>query len=61
MMTKWEYAVIPLLKGMRDTGLKTQEDLLEKYGLDGWELVSTAVLMIPHNLEIIAYLKREKK
>jgi hypothetical protein len=35
-MTKWEYVSIALVKGIKDAGVKTQEDLLNKYGLDGW-------------------------
>jgi hypothetical protein len=33
------------------------KNLLDKYGLEGWELVS----VVQAGLEIIAYFKREKK
>jgi hypothetical protein len=55
-LTKWEYAAIPLVTAS-GTGYKTQKELLDKYGLEGWELVSTIEL----GLELFAYLKREKK
>jgi hypothetical protein len=55
-MTKWEYAVIPLVSAS-GVGHSKQKEELDKYGLEGWELVS----MIELGLELIAYLKREKK
>ena len=58
-MTKWEYVSIALVKGIIDAGVKTQEDLLNKYGLDGWELVSIVALQINQSFEVVAYLKRE--
>ena len=60
-MTKWEYVSIALVKGIIDAGVKTQEDLLNKYGLDGWELVSIVALQINQSFEVVAYLKRELK
>ena len=50
---------IALVKGILDAGVKTQEDLLNKYGLDGWELVSIVALQINQSFEVVAYLKRE--
>ena len=58
-MTKWEYVSIALVKGIIDAGVKTQEDLLNKYGLDGWELVAIVALQINQSFEVVAYLKRE--
>lgn len=58
-MTKWEYVSIALVKGILDAGVKTQEDLLNKYGLEGWELVSIVALQINQSFEVVAYLKRE--
>ena len=58
-MTKWEYVSIALVKGILDAGVKTQEELLNKYGLDGWELVSIVALQINQSFEVVAYLKRE--
>ena len=58
-MTKWEYVSIALVKGLLESGVKTQEDLLNKYGLDGWELVSIVALQINQSFEVVAYLKRE--
>ncbi len=58
-MTKWEYVSIALVKGIIEAGVKTQEDLLNKYGLDGWELVSIVALQINQSFEVVAYLKRE--
>jgi hypothetical protein len=58
-MTKWEYVSIALVKGIIDAGVKTQENLLNKYGLDGWELVSIVALQINQSFEVVAYLKRE--
>jgi hypothetical protein len=58
-MTKWKYVSIALVKGILDAGVKTQEELLNKYGLDGWELVSIVALQINQSFEVVAYLKRE--
>ena len=58
-MTKWEYVSIALVKGILDAGVKTQEELLNKYGLDGWELVSFVALQINQSFEVVAYLKRQ--
>ena len=58
-MTKWEYVSIALVKGILEFGVKTQEELLNKYGLDGWELVSIVALQINQSFEVVAYLKRE--
>ena len=58
-MTKWEYVSIVLVKGIIDAGVKTQEDLLNKYGLDGWELVAIVALQINQSFDVVAYLKRE--
>ena len=58
-MTKWEYVSIALVKGLLESGVKTQEDLLNKYGLDGWELVSIVALQINQSFEVVAYLKRQ--
>lgn len=58
-MTKWEYVSIALVKGILDAGVKTQEELLNKYGSDGWELVSIVALQINQSFEVVAYLKRE--
>ena len=58
-MTKWEYISIALVKGILDAGVKTQEELLNKYGFDGWELVSIVALQINQSFEVVAYLKRQ--
>ena len=58
-MTKWEYISIALVKGILDAGVKTQEELLNKYGSDGWELVSIVALQINQSFEVVAYLKRQ--
>jgi hypothetical protein len=60
-MTKWEYVSIALVKGIIDAGVKTQEELLNKYGSDGWELVSIVALQINQSFEVVAYLKRESR
>jgi hypothetical protein len=60
-MTRWEYVSIGLVKGILDAGVKTQEELLNKYGSDGWELVSIVALQINQSFEVVAYLKRESK
>ena len=58
-MTRWEYVSIALVKGIKDAGVKTQEELLNKYGSDGWELVSIVTLQINQSFEVVAYLKRQ--
>lgn len=60
-LAKWEYAAIPLITKMRKMGYDTQKQLLDKYGLEGWELVSTVALVVPEGFDMVAYLKREKK
>ncbi len=55
-MPKWEYASIALVKGQKDVGLSTDKQLLDKYGLEGWELVT----IVPALGDLVAYLKREK-
>jgi hypothetical protein len=60
-LAKWEYAVIPLVTEMRELGYVTQKQMLDKYGLEGWELVSTVTLEVEKGFDILAYLKREKK
>ncbi len=60
-MTRWEYVSIALVKGILDAGVKTQEELLNKYGSDGWELVSIVALQINQSFEVVAYLKRESR
>ena len=47
------------MKGILEAGVKTQEELLNKYGLDGWELVSIVALQINQSFEVVAYLKRQ--
>ena len=58
-MTKWEYAAFPLITGMKDTGVSTQKQLLDRYGLEGWELVSVVALKVKEGLDLVAYLKRQ--
>jgi hypothetical protein len=60
-VTRWEYVSIALVKGVLDAGVKTQEELLNKYGSDGWELVSIVALQINQSFEVVAYLKRESR
>ena len=55
-MPKWEYATVALIKGASDAGVSTGTELLDKYGLEGWELVA----VVPEIGDLIAYLKREK-
>jgi hypothetical protein len=50
-----------MAKGILDAGVKTQEELLNKYGSDGWELVSIVALQINQSFEVVAYLKRESR
>ncbi len=55
-MPKWEYASIALVKAQKDMGLSTDKQVLDKYGAEGWELV-TIVMALG---DLIAYMKREK-
>jgi hypothetical protein len=59
-MPQWEYTVIGLISGMKDAGVSTQKELLDKYGLEGWELVTVSALSTKQGPDLIAYLKREK-
>ncbi|GLU47202.1 hypothetical protein Nans01_15530 [Nocardiopsis ansamitocini] len=57
LMTKWEYATVPLLS-------HATKQILDNWGEDGWELVSVipgpSVDGDPRNQQLVAYLKREK-
>ena len=48
-MTKWEYATAPVL-------IHATQQILNNWGLDGWELVQVVPGMNPENL--VAYFKR---
>ena len=77
VVTNWEYAVIPLITGLREAGamakslptpfgriiksIDTQKELLNKLGAEGWELVSTTLFEYQGNVDVMAYFKREKK
>jgi hypothetical protein len=60
-MPIWEYTVVGLISGMRDAGVSTQKELLDRYGLDGWELVTVSTLSTKQGTDLIAYMKREKQ
>jgi hypothetical protein len=53
-VVKWEYTSIALVKGQKDAGLTTDVQLLNKYGSEGWELVSVVYARV----DLIAYFKR---
>ena len=59
-MPKWEYMSIGLFNEQRTTGLTGDKQVLDKYGLEGWELVTIIKLETTKGLELVAYLKREK-
>ncbi|GAB3593123.1 hypothetical protein GCM10027580_10760 [Corynebacterium faecale] len=50
LMTKWEYATVPLIT-------HATKQILDTWGEDGWELVTVMPGMNPENL--VAYMKRE--
>ena len=52
VMTKWEYATIPLI-------IHATKQILDQWGEDGWELVQ--VVPGPDGNGLVAYLKREKQ
>jgi hypothetical protein len=52
MHTKWEYATVPLL-------VHATKQILDNWGLDGWELVT--VIPGPNPEQLVAYLKRPKE
>ncbi|WP_105548513.1 hypothetical protein [Arthrobacter sp. MYb227] len=51
VMTKWEYATLPLI-------IHATKQILDQWGDDGWELV--AVVPGPNGNAPVAYLKRPK-
>ena len=51
VMTKWEYATVPLLT-------HATKQILDQWGEDGWELVT--VLPGPTGEQLVAYMKRPK-
>lgn len=62
-MKKWEYKIIPILTELREERRPLREgvkELLDKHGSEGWELVSTTFFTHQDQIDIIAYLKREK-
>lgn len=59
-MPKWEYESVTILKEQMVTGLRSDIDMLNQRGQDGWELVS----MVPVYKEgrfadLIAFFKRQ--
>lgn len=48
-MTKWEYVTVPVL-------IHSTKQILDNWGVDGWELVQVAPGPNPENL--VAYFKR---
>jgi hypothetical protein len=67
-MTKWEYENILMLREMKRTGLLPKQ-ILDKYGLEGWELVAVVRVESPTGMsgqslgegEVGYWLKREKR
>jgi hypothetical protein len=49
LMTKWEYATVPLL-------VHATKQILDNWGSDGWELVS--LVPGPNSEQLVAYMKR---
>jgi hypothetical protein len=49
LMTKWEYATVPLL-------VHATKQILDNWGGDGWELV--AIVPGPNSEQLVAYMKR---
>ena len=72
---KWEYKIIPILTELKQERAKekqlpkplkgiifspiSQEELLNQYGSEGWELVSVLFLKNQNRIEFLAYLKRQ--
>ena len=52
VMTKWEYATLPLI-------IHATKQILDQWGEDGWELVT--VIAGPDGNAPVAYLKRPKQ
>lgn len=49
LMTKWEYATVPVL-------IHATKQILDTWGADGWELVQ--VMPGPNPQNLVAYFKR---
>jgi hypothetical protein len=60
-MTKWEYMAIALFEECKKAGTTDQKKVLDKYGDEGWELVSVSAIGIKNRFDIVAYFKREKE
>ena len=56
---KWEYASVALVQEQRNTRLKGDKEVLNKYGLEGWELVSVFPVQTTKGLDAVAYFKRQ--
>ncbi|HRL50482.1 MAG TPA: hypothetical protein PLK46_13645 [Propioniciclava sp.] len=48
-MTKWEYATAPVL-------VHSTKQILDNWGMDGWELVT--IIPGPNPQNLVAYFKR---
>jgi hypothetical protein len=59
-LPKWEYESVTLIQEQKITGLRGDVAVLNKYGSEGWELVS--VIPIQNNrgfIDAIAFFKRQ--
>ena len=69
MNTKWEYRVVNLIEDLKNMFTESNsarqwiqaadfEMILNKYGIDGWELVNIQILQERRESVIIGFFKR---
>lgn len=58
-MAKWEYLSVALVQEQRNTGIVGDKEVLNKYGLDSWELVAVIPVQTTKGLDAVAYFKRK--
>jgi hypothetical protein len=60
-LAKWEYIVMSLATDEKELYESEQERRLNMQGKEGWELISIVMLQFEKEVNLMAYLKREKK
>ena len=58
-MAKWEYRTVALINAQNKACIPAQEELINRYGEEGWELIAVVPLEPGNSVDIVAYFKRE--
>ena len=57
-MNKWEYRIVTIHQYLGEKGVTSAEKTLQQFGDQGWELVSSNVILEPNVVCFIHHLKR---